>query len=924
MRPLKLTISAFGPYAGKEVLDLDKLGENGLYLITGTTGAGKTSIFDAITYALYDRPSGDIRDDSMLRSKYAEADTETFVELEFICKDKVYAVRRNPEYLRPKSRGDGFTKQSAGAQLRYPDGKIVDKSKKEVNRAIEEIIGVDCKQFLQIAMIAQGDFRKVLLADTEERKKIFRQIFKTHKYEVLQNKIKEDALRLDREFQEVKNAIVHYSEGISCEAESEEYALALQAKNGELSSQETLELLSRLLNADKAENKRLEEEYSKLNAYLGGVIEKIAKATEHKNNQEKYENKRAELPRKTQAFQIAKEELDALKTNGRKAEILNAEIALLTKELPEYTRLNALEKDLFAIETNCADIQTQQKKLTAEIKLQEVKVEELKEEQKLLSAAGENCAKLENEQDKLAQEKKRVNELKDSMYAHYNLRNDLEKERQIYKKDQDEAERLNAEYMDLNRRFLDGQAGIMASLLSDGKPCPVCGATTHPRLAKISVDVPTEVSLKAAKQEADNALENAKKQSEKCAAMQGELKNLREFVEKQIVLLFPSESVETVGACIKPRLISIEESLTAICLEIRKEKQNILQKERLEKSIPAAEDCLKTAEEKERNCILKLSELQTNAKGLATQIEDLKAKLSYSSLLQAEDALSALKKQKIDMENAVKQAEENFQNAKDDLSKLQSEIATLAEVTTTVCDVNLYAEEETRAQLNDKIKLISTRKEDVVARIQANGACEANIQRAVKNSTELEAQVRWMSTLSKTANGALSGQEKISFETYIQMSYFDRILRRANIRLQKMTGGQYDLVRRENSLNQQRGQVGLDIDVLDHYNGSTRPVNSLSGGEQFKASLALALGLSDEIQSSAGGVRLDTMFVDEGFGSLDGESLQLAVSTLQDLTEGNRLVGIISHVEELKNKIDKQIIVEKAKGVGKGSHARLI
>ena len=170
MRPLKLTISAFGPYAGKEVLDLDKLGENGLYLITGTTGAGKTSIFDAITYALYDRPSGDIRDDSMLRSKYAEADTETFVELEFVCKDKVYAVRRNPEYLRPKSRGDGFTKQSAGAQLRYPDGKIVDKSKKEVNRAIEEIIGVDCKQFLQIAMIAQGDFRKVLLADTEERK----------------------------------------------------------------------------------------------------------------------------------------------------------------------------------------------------------------------------------------------------------------------------------------------------------------------------------------------------------------------------------------------------------------------------------------------------------------------------------------------------------------------------------------------------------------------------------------------------------------------------------------------------------------------------------------------------------------------------------------------------------------------------------
>ena len=211
----------------------------------------------------------------------------------------------------------------------------------------------------------------------------------------------------------------------------------------------------------------------------------------------------------------------------------------------------------------------------------------------------------------------------------------------------------------------------------------------------------------------------------------------------------------------------------------------------------------------------------------------------------------------------------------------------------------------------------------MVARLQANTICKANIRKAAQSSDDLEKKVRWMNTLSKTANGTLSGKDKISFETYIQMSYFDRILRRANIRLQKMTGGQYDLIRRVDPLNQ-RGQIGLDIDVLDHYNGSTRPVNSLSGGEQFKASLALALGLSDEIQSSAGGVRLDTMFVDEGFGSLDGESLQLAIATLQDLTEGNRLVGIISHVDELKNKIDKQIVVEKHKGAGKGSFAKLI
>ena len=924
MRPLKLTISAFGPYAGKEVLDLDRLGENGLYLITGTTGAGKTSIFDAITYALYDRPSGDIRDDSMLRSKYADTDTETFVELEFICKDRVYVVRRNPEYLRPKSRGEGFTKQTASAQLRYPDGKIVDKSKKEVNRAIEEILGVDCKQFLQIAMIAQGDFRKVLLADTEERKKIFRQIFKTEKYEILQNKIKEDALKLEREFQGVKNAIVHYSEGIACDAESVEYPLVLQARTGVLSSQETLELLSRLLRIDRAEKERLAEEYSVFNADMGRVIERIAKATEHKTSQEKYENKQAELPKKMEEFQFAKIVLDGAKEKSTQVDKLNESITLLTQALSEYTRLDKLQQDFTAAGNSLTDTQEKQKNLVVQINLQQTELERIKAEEKALATSGENCAKLENEQDKLTDEKQKVSELKESMYAHYNLRKNLDIERRIYELTQKHTEDLNAEYMSLNKRFLDGQAGVMASTLKEGEPCPVCGGTHHPSLAKMSAEVPTEASLKIAKQALDKEMEKARLQSEKCAAMQGELKNLREFVEKQILLLFPSETVETVGACIKPRLSSIDENLAGIRTEIQKEKQNQAQKERLEKLVTNAEKALKETEEKERDCLLKISELQASAKGFSAEIETLKNKLAYPSLARAEMALSAFKEERTTLENAVKQAEENFQIAKDALSNLQSEITTLAEVTKTVCDVDLQAEEELRTQLKEKIQYISTQKENVAARIQTNCACEVNIQKAVQNSIALETRVRWMNTLSKTANGALSGQEKISFETYIQMSYFDRILRRANIRLQKMTGGQYDLVRRETSLNQQRGQVGLDIDVLDHYNGTTRPVNSLSGGEQFKASLALALGLSDEIQSSAGGVRLDTMFVDEGFGSLDGESLQLAVATLQDLTEGNRLVGIISHVEDLKTKIDKQIIVEKAKGAGKGSHARLV
>ena len=924
MRPLKLTLSAFGPYAGKEVLDLDKLGENGLYLITGTTGAGKTSIFDAITYALYDRPSGDIRDDSMLRSKYADADTETFVELEFICKDKIYRVRRNPEYLRPKSRGEGFTKALARAELHYPDGKIVDKSKKEVSRAIEEIIGVDCKQFLQIAMIAQGDFRKVLLADTEERKKIFRQIFKTQKYENLQNKIKEDALRLEREFQDVKKTILTYAEGITCCEDNEEYSFVLQAKNGEISSQETLELLSRLLAVDERENTRLFGEISTLKAYLGGVIANITKATQYQESQEKYTKKQQDLPAYTQRFNNAKVCADNTQNTKRELEKLNEKITLLTQELAEYNRLNEL---LFKRDnaTQTIEINEQkQKSLIQQIAEKKTEIEQLKLLLTHLATAGENCAKLENEQQKLADEKQRIIDLKGSMYAHYNLRKDLESEQTIYQKAQADYEALNEEYNGLNKRFLDGQAGIMASVLAEGVPCPVCGATTHPNLAKTSLEVPTEAQLKIAEQAARKALDQAQKLSKNCAEMGGSLKELRTAVEKQISIFFEGETVETVGACIKSRLSVIEDKLLSVQNEMRLEKENLAKKQALEKRIPLLEDLLKEMEEKERAFSLDIKELQTRVKGLDEQITTLKTNLSHPSLSHAQAQLATLNEQKSLFEKEISQAETNFQTAKDDLSKLQSEINALSEIIKSVCDIDLTAEKLKKEEIEGKINLYSAQKEDVVARIQANRVCEGNIQKATKNSADLEARVRWMNTLSKTANGALSGQEKISFETYVQMSYFDRILRRANIRLQKMTGGQYDLVRRESSLNQQRGQVGLDIDVLDHYNGSTRPVNSLSGGEQFKASLALALGLSDEIQASAGGVRLDTMFVDEGFGSLDGESLQLAVATLQDLTEGNRLVGIISHVEELKNKIDKQIVVEKLKGAGKGSHARLV
>ena len=923
MRPLKLTISAFGPYADKEVLDLDKLGESGLYLITGTTGAGKTSIFDAITYALYDSPSGDVRDASMLRSKYADPETETFVELEFLCKDKIYRVRRNPEYMRPKNRGGGFTKAIARAELHYPDGRVVDKSKKDVTNAVSQIIGLEKEQFLKIAMIAQGQFREILLTSTEKRKELFRQIFKTHKFEELQNRVKEDAAALEKDFEKVKGTILTYAEGIACPIQSEEYSLVKQAQKGEIPTQEILDVLVRLLSADEEENKQLSDDIAQLNEDLGGVIAKITTAKEHEENLKKYQEKTQKLPDFILASDEANQALNEANAKQPEAAELGDKIAVLSQQLDSYQELDKLQKTCVDIDKELISKRQKSEVLSAQIATQKEKVEKMKSRLQELANAGENRVLLENEQGKLVEEQGKINALKEDMIKHYNLRIDLGKEQEKYKKLQAEAERLNDRYNQLNKRFLDGQAGIMASTLEDGAPCPVCGSVHHPSLAEISEDVPTEALLKSAKQDAENATNAMTKQSEMCAEKNGQLVTLRGAVETQIQALFEGETVETVGACIKSRLLAIQEDLQAIDKKIAQEKQNVSEKQAVEKRVPEEEERLKEFEEAEKKNALSISELGVKQKNAEEQVAALKAKLSYPSLALAQEGLRKLNDERKKIEAQIKEAMENHQQKKEKLGELQGEISALKGLTEKVCDVDLVAEQAKHVDFVEKRKRLTEQKEGVAARIKTNTTCKENIARAAKDSAELEMHVRWMNTLAKTANGTLSGQEKISFETYVQMSYFDRILRRANIRLQKMTGGQYDLIRREEPQNQ-RSQVGLDIDVLDHYNGSTRPVHSLSGGEQFKASLALALGLSDEIQSSAGGVRLDTMFVDEGFGSLDGESLQLAIATLQDLTEGNRLVGIISHVEELKNKIDKQIVVEKRKGAGKGSHAKLV
>lgn len=926
MRPTKLTISAFGPYAGKEVLDLDSLGESGLYLITGTTGAGKTSIFDAITYALYDRPSGDIRDDSMLRSKYADETTETFVELEFICKEKIYKVRRNPEYRRMKLHGEGMTTQIARAELYLPDGKIIDKSKKEVTKYITEIIGIDREQFLQIAMIAQGDFRKVLLADTEERKKIFRQIFKTHKFEKIQEQIKNETLSLKKQFDVAKQSFLTYASGMACDTESEFFDLVNIAKNGEITTQETINLVSTLIEMDTMENERLTQKLGEVESALEKVNATIGKAEEYVKNVETYKIMQARIPKAVEAYDFAKAKLDEETLKKPEVERNEKEITLIENELPNYDVLFALRLEIKKLSDSIVKEESDLQVMGSELLKKETFINSLKERNKELENASATKEKLEAEKSRVDEFLLKVEKLGKDIGKLKIEKEQLVAEQEGFTLLNEKAKNLADKYNDLNKRFLDGQAGIMASALKVGEPCPVCGSKEHPILAQKASFVPTEEELKKAKAEAESESKKAEEKSVDCAKKKGLVEALEKTTHEQYKELLGTpivDSLDVILESVREKYKELKAQNNATALKIQAETEKVNEKSKIDKNLPMEESALEKLRVEKVEIEKRIATATATRAQKAKQEEQLVKDLKFNSKDEADKALDALRRM-------VKNLKEGFENAdkecgikRDELLKIQDTVSTLRNVVANVCEIDLDSEKTKKNTLVEEKNELLNLKEKLVSRILMNKTCLENIQKTAKESKEIEERFRWMTTLSETANGGISGRERISFETYVQMNYFERILRRANIRLRKMTSGQYDLIRRVDELGK-RAQVGLDIDVIDHYNGSIRPVNSLSGGEQFKASLALALGLSDEIQSSAGGVRLDTMFVDEGFGSLDGESLQLAISTLQDLTEGRRLVGIISHVEELKSKIDKQIVVEKQKYNGQGSHATII
>ncbi|MBQ7321158.1 MAG: SMC family ATPase [Clostridia bacterium] len=921
MRPIKLTISAFGPYAGETVLELDRLGENGLYLITGTTGAGKTSIFDAITYALYGEPSGSTRDDSMLRSKYADPTADTFVELTFVYNGKTYTVRRNPEYERPKARGEGMTKQMARAELRYPDGRIVDKSKKEVTKAVTEIMGIDREQFLQIAMIAQGDFLKLLLAKTEERKAIFRQIFKTEKFEKIQSKLKEEARALYGQLADAKKSITAYARDIDCAIENAYLDEIELAQKGALPTERTVELLALIIRDDAWTLEGINADVLTGSKKLETVNTNVGKAEEYAKNKKAFAQKQSLLPALVEAFENAQKRLETEKSRQPERDRTDREIASLEAELPQYDTLDTLTKDIAALAKEIDTVRGKQAETEAEAERTEAEIKATRERIRLLSDAEASKEKSEVERGRLMEQKSKLDTFKEELTHYRDLCEDLTRKQTEYHTLADASQAAQERYAAGNRAFLNEQAGILANKLEDGAPCPVCGSTHHPRPAEASEDAPTEAELKKLKREMERAQKEEGAKSAECGRLKGQAEASDLHIRKQAEELLGAYDPEALSARLEKETEKIHQELLRLSQRIAEETKRMEEKARLERELPMKEQALADRREAQSRYA------HTLAADTATQTEkkqqagNLLRVLLFDTRADAQKAHRALLAKKEDLRRSFEQAADTYAQCDKALSALKGELSALEQIVAQGCGIDLEAEVQRRDALKQRVEARRTAAGTLASRLHNNERCLASIEKTAEDARRLEAHFRWLNTLSDTANGGLSGKEKIMLETYIQMNYFDRILVRANRRLQKMTNGQYDLIRRQVSVNRQ-SQVGLDLDVIDHYNGTVRPIHSLSGGESFKASLALALGLSDEIQSSAGGVHLDTMFVDEGFGSLDDDSLRLAIATLQELSDGNRLVGIISHVGELKSKIDKQIVVTKA--LSGGSSCRIV
>lgn len=953
MRPEKLVMSAFGSYAGRTEIDFTKQ-RGGLFLITGDTGAGKTTIFDAITYALYNQTSGGERNGAMMRSQYAKPADETYVEFSFSYADASYRVRRNPEYRITKQLKNGKRKEQkvpAGVELVLPDGSVFPEKRSATDAKIEEIVGLTKDQFTQIVMIAQGDFLKLLYAKSDDRKMIFSKLFRTGSYWRIQEKLRQRSLAMDDAIAENERAMEQEQARILLPGAE---CLKLLAGEGFLLSGEDSQLPGE--DAPHSEEDALLSEGQLAELPLAELVEKMRGWEERLAEKQRQKQKEAE--RLTELLTRAKE-VNRLFADLRKCEEIKT---ALCGEAPAQAR----RKEQLAAALRAGKVQEQESRL----KEKEDALAQSKETVQALGVWIENArsayqdeevqlkALLEKQTRESELAKEQIHRLKESLPAYEQLSAAAERERQagerfaekeaeLRKKQKEQERQLAAwnealdqakdrraragiawekrtkeasesarRYEETYRSFLNEQAGILAQQLEEHAPCPVCGSTKHPNPAVPAEGAASEADVNTAKAEREQAEEDRdrarqefetwkqKEQELTLLIAQGRQENVPEQVELENLRRDWQECQKESGR-IRSGLSYPTESEARQALEALyagEEARNTAYREK-EKALAGLKEEIDRREGQRTQEDGKANELAEECTREAAAFEEARRQAGFSDEAAYRDALLT-EQQKEVLERESEDFEKRSLNNQGQLEALKKATEGKEETDTAEWETAAAQVEQEQGALRDALLKLHTAYETDAAVLKN---CRAYLEKKEK----LKQQEQVIKSLYRTADGRLPGSAKIDFETYIQRQYFNRVIHEANKRLLTMSGHQYMLKLKETGQGGKKSNEGLDLAVYSLITDSERDIKTLSGGESFLAALAMALGLSDIAIREAGAVHLDMMFIDEGFGSLDAHSRKQAIEVLSGLAGDDRLVGIISHVTELKEQIEHRLLVTR-------------
>lgn len=891
MKIINLKLQAFGPYKDEVNIDFSKFGNKGIYLISGKTGSGKTSIFDAISYALFGKSSSGDKSENLLRFVNSSYEEETFVELTFEYRNKVYTVKRTPTYERKKKKGIGTTTKGTNkASIVLPDGqKLLEIN--QVDEYIRNLLNIDKTQFNQIAMLAQGDFSKFLKASSDEKKELFREIFSTQKYSQLEQKISEKCLDLKNKLETVLRDIDINWKNLKCEEKDRE-------------NFENVSIHNEYLDFIKSVNVEFTKQI-KLQSIEKNQKEIIIKKLENlKNKVEEYNENKKKIECLENSFSLIKTRFEQSKLEYEKLD----EIKLKKLDLENQKR-------------NLEEIIKKEKKILELRKLRTEKVNKLKNSNIKLS---ELCIEINDKKHKIKsledfiEENQKIDldiEKKENIQKYLNQIDNIDKDilrnKSILKSKHDEYKILkdkyickDNEYREYRDRFFELQAGILAENLKENDPCPVCGSLNHPNPAKLG-------SKKYSKEKLDKLEKNREDiESQK----KDLLTNIKEY---NTIIKEKEKNKEQIlnDLNISDKYLKSDNFIKNSRLRIQEELKNLFNiKDKLENYLENLEKEKKFLNKLENQRIEKDKEIslfEKDIENLENQEKDLNIQFNIDEFNKRSDEFTKMEQEILNLNSVISNTEEDYYSNSREFTKIKTELETYKNLQREEYNQDLTSIlKELRENENDK-KTIESKINNLEHYLKTNQNILEDMKKYINQYKILKEKYENYTDLANVIKGKIQdSKENLKFETYIQLKYFSEIIEESNKRFYEMTDRKLSL-RRKRDADSKKGQFGLDLDVYDHHNGVIRSIKTLSGGESFQASLSLALGLSDIIQKKSGGIQINSLFVDEGFGTLDKETLSKVMSTLIKLSNQNKLIGLISHVDELKEQIDKQIVVEK-------------